>query len=306
MRARLHVETLHTQYLAPNGISLRHELQSRYASGMTPASIPYTSRVRPARREGLGRAARAGALGLGGAMLFRDLELQAAFSYHGSKVLLVLLLALAAALLGLTRLRVLVPVAFAAVAALWLAVALTPLSSLLAGGLVRRDPPAAGDAVFVLASNVQDDGDLGSAATARLAHGIGLQRAGRAPRLVVSDIADRPSHARSVARVIAGLGLDIELHAVGPAATTRDEALLAARLFSRNGWRRVVLVTSPLHSRRAAATFEAQGLEVVSSPCPETQFDLEGLDAPDDRVRAFGPALHERIGLVVYRLRDWI
>jgi uncharacterized SAM-binding protein YcdF (DUF218 family) len=62
-------------------------------------------------------------------------------------------------------------------------------------------------------------------------------------------------------------------------------------------------VTSPTHTRRAAATFAKRGLTVVASPAVETRFDLETLDNPDDQVKAFGNVLHERLGLLVYRLR---
>jgi uncharacterized SAM-binding protein YcdF (DUF218 family) len=262
--------------------------------------------VRPPARERLQRAGWGAALGLGAGLLFRDLGLQGTVSYHGSKVLLVLAIAAACTLVALTRFRRAVPVAFAALAALWLVVGLSPLTRLLTRGLVRSDPPVAGDAVFVLASNVQDDGDLGSAALARLAHGIAMQRAGLAPRLVVSDIAERPSHASTVGQYIKKLRLDVELHTVGPSGNTHDEAVATAKLFAQRGWKRVVLVTSPIHSRRAAAAFEAQGLEVVSSPCPETEYDIDGLPTIEDRIRAFGPALHERLGLLVYGWRGWI
>lgn len=252
------------------------------------------------------RAARGAAMGLAAGLLFRDLGLHAAISYSGSKLVLVVVIAAAASLVGMTRLRLAVPLALGALAALWLAVAVTPLTPALVQGLVRRDPPVAGDAVYVAAAAVQDDGDLNSVGLARIIHGITLSRSGLAPRLVISDIADRPSHAPAVRRLLHGLALDTELIVVGPSANTHDEAVATARLFKERGWKRVVVVTSPLHSRRAAATFEAQGLEVVSAPALEADFDLEALTSPDDHVRAFGPALHERIGLLVYGWRGWI
>ena len=79
-----------------------------------------------------------------------------------------------------------------------------------------------------------------------------------------------------------------------------------ARLFRERGWRKLLLVTSPTHSRRAAATFEREGVSVVSSPSMETRFDLENLTRTDDRLFAFGAVLHERVGLGVYRWRGWI
>jgi uncharacterized SAM-binding protein YcdF (DUF218 family) len=101
-------------------------------------------------------------------------------------------------------------------------------------------------------------------------------------------------------------GLEAEVIGAGEATTTHGEAVGAARLFSGRGWRRVIVVTTPLHSRRAAAAFEAQGLEVISLPAVETEYDLESLGTPEERIRALGPALHERVGLLVYGWRGWI
>jgi uncharacterized SAM-binding protein YcdF (DUF218 family) len=65
-------------------------------------------------------------------------------------------------------------------------------------------------------------------------------------------------------------------------------------------------VTSPTHSRRAALALEREGVDVVSSPCRETRFDLETLDRPGERLMAFGSLIHERLGLLYYRWRGWV
>ena len=94
--------------------------------------------------------------------------------------------------------------------------------------------------------------------------------------------------------------------AVGPSSRTSEEALALARLFRERGWAHAIAVSSPLHSRRASAALEKQGLRVTSVPSVETRFDVESFDRPDERRRAFGSILHERIGLFVYRRRGWI
>jgi uncharacterized SAM-binding protein YcdF (DUF218 family) len=102
------------------------------------------------------------------------------------------------------------------------------------------------------------------------------------------------------------LGIRGDLLTVGPALNTRGEAQLVAELHRQNGWRSVLLVTSPLHSRRAALAFESAGLEVISSPSWEPRYDLETLDRPGERLQAFGSLLHERVGLWWYRRRGFI
>jgi len=65
-------------------------------------------------------------------------------------------------------------------------------------------------------------------------------------------------------------------------------------------------VTSPVHSRRAAAVFEAQGIQVISAPTREAKYDIDELEGFDDRLRAFTDILHERLGLWIYRRRGWV
>ncbi len=93
---------------------------------------------------------------------------------------------------------------------------------------------------------------------------------------------------------------------MGPVTNTREEAKLVAEMFRLRGWRTLLVVTAPTHSRRASASFEREGLDVVSSPSVETRFDLETLDRPGERLTAFGALTHERLGLLWYRFKGWI
>jgi uncharacterized SAM-binding protein YcdF (DUF218 family) len=241
------------------------------------------------------------------ALLARDLDLPTLVSYWYDRTPLVAAATLLLFLLWLTRLRAVVVAGTAALALLWLVVAFTPLTRLLADGLVRRDPVRDADAVFVLATDLQDDGELTTPAMSRLLHGLELLADGRAPRLVLSELREpRPRYAVPARELIAHLKVPGELLTVGPVDNTHDEALAVARLFRERKLRRVLLVTSPTHSRRAAAAFEHERLEVISSPSVETRFDLERLTKPDDRMFAFGSIVHERLGLLVYRWRGWI
>ena len=93
---------------------------------------------------------------------------------------------------------------------------------------------------------------------------------------------------------------------MGPAGTTRTEAVLAAALCREKGWRRLLLVTSPAHSMRACAAVEREGVEVICSPAPETEYDLQTLERPMERFAAFRAMLHERLGLWLYERRGWL
>ena len=256
----------------------------------------------PARRLAPGLA-----VGAAAALLARDLDLPTLVSYWGDRAPLVAGAAIVLALLWTTRLRALVAVLTATLGSAWLVVAFTPLTAWMATDLPRRDAETQADAVFVLASRVQDDGDLTSTALSRLVHALELLGQDKAPRLVLSELPPPYAACAPAARTLmAHLGLKHELLTVGPVRSTRDEALSVAKLFRERGWRRILLVTSPTHTRRAAGAFEREGLEVVSSPAPEARFDLERLSEPDDRLFAFGTLLHERVGIQFYRGRGWI
>ncbi len=93
---------------------------------------------------------------------------------------------------------------------------------------------------------------------------------------------------------------------------THDEALKVRALATERGWRRVLLVTSANHLRRASATFRHQGLEVTPVPCNfltsvgtgETPF-TPAVPGPDGFVK-MGIWLHEQIGWLMYWRRGWL
>ena len=97
-----------------------------------------------------------------------------------------------------------------------------------------------------------------------------------------------------------------EILAVGPIRNTREEAVAVTRLCRERGWRRVLAVTSPLHTRRAAAALEQGGLEVVCRPGAGDALRPRDARCPGDRRRGFGAALHERLGLFAYGRRGWL
>ena len=236
-----------------------------------------------------------------------DLNLPSLVSYFGDRSYLLLVIVAACGLLWLTPLRRLVVAGSLLLAALWLSVCFTPLSSRLAEGLVRRDPVENADAVFVFASRIQEDGDPTTDAMSRLLKGVELMAEGRAPWLVVSEIPPPAGPYAPLARAwLKSFARGGEVLTLGLVMNTHEEAVALARLGRERGIKRVLAVTSPTHTRRAAATLEKQGLVAIAVPAVETNFDLETLRLPGDRRRAFSAIAHERLGLVVYRRWGWI
>ncbi len=253
------------------------------------------------------QAAFGASLGLVAGLLARDLDLTSVVSFWGDRLILVPLGAVFGALCGATRLRKLLYAVTAALVLLWTLVSYGPLSRVLLKGLVRSDALRPADAVLVLATRMQTDGDPTSAQFARLIRGLELVKDGLAPRLIITELP--PPHASQ--RPFA-LGLltrfrpDVELVVLQPVRNTHDEAVMAADYLKARGLRRIIVTTSPTHTYRGAALLDALGLEVMAAPSRETRFDLETLDRPEERLMSFGSMIHEHLGILVYRRRGWI
>jgi uncharacterized SAM-binding protein YcdF (DUF218 family) len=250
------------------------------------------------------------AVGAAAGLMANHLSLGGVFSYGGPREPMVVFSAILCGLLWGTKLKPLLGAGAVALGALWLAVGFTPVCAWLAEGLVRRDPPGDADAVFVSASNLQLDGEPTCNSQTRLLRGLELVGEGRTSRLVLAELRPpKPSYVPVARIAMERLGLHAEIVTVGPVGNTHDEAVAVAALARQRGWKRILLATSPTHSRRAAATLEHEGVTVLSSPSSEVRFDLENLrrwETIDDRFDAFGAITHERVGLFVYRRRGWI
>ena len=283
---------------------------------MTPTARGHESVRLPGMPESRPRRSRIKGLFLGAGLGFliglvaKELDFATLISFWGDRALIVLSSAAIGALLGLARFERLLTVGAAASVSLWLLVAFTPLTHWMGETLVRRDPLQKADAVFVLASGLQADGDLSTAAMSRLVSGLELLGDGWAPRLVLSELPlPRPRYRDAACDLMDSLGLSHEILVVGPVLNTHDEAVAVSELARELGFERLLVVTSPSHSLRASLALEAEGVKVISAPSAETMFDYEnlgGVARGDDRVRAFGVFLHERVGLLYYRHKGWI
>jgi uncharacterized SAM-binding protein YcdF (DUF218 family) len=223
---------------------------------------------------------------------------------------------LAGTLTGLLVLTFRALLAGSAVCALLIAAVLfTPLMSGLVRGLVVDEFPQQADVIVVLGGGMHcGAGQLEASSLARLEKGLELWQAGFAPRITLSDTvgeiygdANCPSLgvvAQQRVKALYGDG-GPEVVLLPQMRTTRTEALAVAGLVGERGWGRVLLVTTPTHSRRSAGTFRNLGVEVVSVVSTEPRFDM-AFTKPADRLRALTPVTREYLGLLTYRLRGWL
>lgn len=205
-------------------------------------------------------------------------------------------------------------VLLAAETALLAVVAYTPLVGWLVPPLVRRDPVGRAplDGVVVLSGWVTRDGYLKPDVVDRLLSGLELVRATGARTLLlsrthVSHGKERLTSDADQRRIVALLGARApRILLVTDVYSTRDEAVKMRRLADSAGIRRVAVVTSPLHTRRACATFEHVGFDVVCAPAIARDIAIGHLGGPRDRVRAFQGWLYETAGTILYRARGWL
>ena len=245
------------------------------------------------------------ALGALAGFIIRDLDLPALVSYEHSREPLIFVAAALGGVLAVTRLRGLLVAATAALALLWCVVAITPLSAWLSHGLTRNEAVEPADAIFVSLSSVRPGAQGPAEVRNRLFHGLALLARGKAPRLLLCESAE--VHGVSLAReMMEAGGVTTEVVVLPRAENTREEAKAVAAVARTRSFKLILLVTSPIHSRRASASLEKEGVTVVSSPSTETRFDLATLDTWNDRLAAFGSVMHERLGLFVYARRGWI
>jgi uncharacterized SAM-binding protein YcdF (DUF218 family) len=145
--------------------------------------------------------------------------------------------------------------------------------------------------------------------------GVELCRQGRAKVLVVGG--DPPgtgsggemAPTEGLQRWLGQWGLgEIETESLGPVRTTREEALRTREMVEARGWRKVLLVTSACHMRRAMATFRKAGVEVEPVACDFHAGRVLG-GAPkwspfpnEEAIEGFGIWWHEQLGWLAYRV----
>jgi uncharacterized SAM-binding protein YcdF (DUF218 family) len=180
------------------------------------------------------------------------------------------------------------------------------------------------DAVAVLGGYLESSSNsiLGlqfNDAVDRIMTGIALVRQGKGSVLVLSGGARRiPPGTRVLAQ--AGATKDwirswdlvpVPIEVLDWCWDTHEEALRLRNLTRKNGWKRIILVTSAWHMKRSVAAFRKAGIEVVPVACDfRGTFSLSGA-----RLLPFVPCTEslvlldlwaeETLGYAYYRLRSW-
>jgi uncharacterized SAM-binding protein YcdF (DUF218 family) len=109
--------------------------------------------------------------------------------------------------------------------------------------------------------------------------------------------------------VAAGVPVD-RIRLESQSGSTREQAVNLSGLMSASGNPTFVLVTSPIHMRRALAALRAEGLEPVASPSAQHSeghvVNSGGLIPHPAALDASESAMREALALGYYRLQGWL
>jgi uncharacterized SAM-binding protein YcdF (DUF218 family) len=177
----------------------------------------------------------------------------------------------------------------------------------LAAPLKLEAPPRQVDAIVVFAGGVGESGQAGGGYQERVAQAVNLYRQGFAPRVVISTgfvFAFKEGdvmRSLAIANGVPESAIVLELQA----ANTHENVTFTNEILEKNGWRRILLVSSPYNMRRALMTWKkaAPQIDVVPEPVPASQFYAHDRGASFAQIRGL---LQECAALAVYWWRGWV
>lgn len=197
--------------------------------------------------------------------------------------------------IGISRFRPLLIFSAWLLAFSYVALSLTPLAKNLAPHFIVNDPlPASADAIIVLSAESPYSNVVKAQGLERLLHGKSLLQANIATTLVLTNLPWYRGDPEKDRQFLLG-DLIKNTVSIGPVENTYDEAKALKKLAAERGWKQVILVTSPLHSRRAKAIFSEQlpELTIISSPSAAREFDINLMISSYDKLRASRLMLYE-------------
>jgi uncharacterized SAM-binding protein YcdF (DUF218 family)/glycosyltransferase involved in cell wall biosynthesis len=195
----------------------------------------------------------------------------------------------------------------AALAVAYLLLFQTPLFWSVAEPLKMSADPRPADAIVVFAGGAGESGQAGGGYQERVKQAVDLYRAGYAPRMVFSTgfvFAFKEGEIMKSLAVDNGVPADAILLET-QARNTYENVARSHELLAAHGWRRVLLVSSPYHMRRAMLTWRqvAPDTEVIPTPVPASQFYLHERGPSLSQMRGI---LQEYAAIVLYWWRGWI
>jgi len=168
-------------------------------------------------------------------------------------------------------------------------------------------PPSRADAIVVFAGGVGESGRAGGGAQERLKHALDLYRGGYAPYLVLSSGFVYSFHEADAMRALAvDQGVPPAVIVLEERATnTFQNVTYVDAILKDHHWRKILLVSSPYHMRRALLVWRKQApdIEVVPTPSTQSQFYDHRRGITLDQLRGLA---QEYLAIFAYWRRGWL
>ena len=196
---------------------------------------------------------------------------------------------------------------FAVSLVLFLLIFYTNLAWWLAAPLRVIDTPQVSDAVVVFAGGVGESGRAGGGAQERIGMAVSLYNAGMAPRLIISSgyvFALREAEVMKAVAISEGVPPEA-IVLEERAANTYENVVFTNAILAAHNWKRIALVSSPYHMRRALLTWKkvAPEVEVIATPPPMSSFYAHDRGATLEQIRSL---MQEYAAIVYYWWRGRI
>jgi uncharacterized SAM-binding protein YcdF (DUF218 family)/glycosyltransferase involved in cell wall biosynthesis len=178
---------------------------------------------------------------------------------------------------------------------------------MLASPLRVVEAPRQADAIVVFAGGVGESGQAGGGYEERVKTAVDLYQAGFAPRMVFESgfvhVFKEADRMRDLAISLGVPSAAIVLETRG--RNTYEDVTRVRDVLREQQWRRILLVSSPYHMRRALLVWRKQApdVEVVATPVANSQFYAHARGATLDQLRGLA---REYAALAVYWRRGWL
>jgi len=182
-----------------------------------------------------------------------------------------------------------------------------PLLWVAAEPLRVVDPPTSADAIVVFAGGAGESATAGGGYQERVRQAVDLYEAGYAPALIFSTGFVYAFREAEVMRDLAvGLGIPEDAIVLEErAGSTYENVIFSGDIARQYNFRRVLLVSSPYHMRRALLTWREQvpDIEVVATPVPGSQYYSHGYGA---NIQQFRGIAWEYAAILYYWSKGWL
>jgi uncharacterized SAM-binding protein YcdF (DUF218 family)/glycosyltransferase involved in cell wall biosynthesis len=183
----------------------------------------------------------------------------------------------------------------------------TPAVWLMAEPLKMSEERRPADAIVVFAGGVGESGRAGGGYQERVKQAVDLYDQGLAPRMVFVSGFVFAFHETEVMRALA-IANNVPAEVIeleSRADNTHTFVQRSVDIARQHGWRRVLLVSSPYHMRRASLTWRraAPDIEAIPSPVPVSQFYAHERGVSLEQIRGIA---QEYAAIVQYWWKGWI